>query len=206
MSGKRQRKRRSYSMDDDDSESSDSSSRQEERRRKRKKKRRRKEERKQKKRHSDDESDDSSSSSYRRRKKRRKKEKKKRKRSKEEHAPREPNSAPNDATSGLAQSTEVPALTTNIQQLMPNQAVEKLAESKAKSKSMVPMSREQYEKQQSQVREVFDAESGRWRLVKGTGEIIERICSRAQHVAINQRATQGDGDSFARSVFQAAKR
>lgn len=73
-----------------------------------------------------------------------------------------------------------------------------------KSQKMVPMSREQYEAQQSQIREVFDPESGRWRLVRGTGEIIERIVSRTDHAAINQRATQDDGSSFARSVYQAA--
>jgi hypothetical protein len=79
-------------------------------------------------------------------------------------------------------------------------------ESQAKSQRMVPMSREQYEAQQSQIREVYDPESGRYRLVRGTGEIIERIVSRADHAAINQQATQGDGSSFARSIYRAAKR
>jgi len=69
---------------------------------------------------------------------------------------------------------------------------------------MVPMTREQYEYQQSQVREVYDEESGRYRLVRGTGEIIERIVSRADHLHINQTATRGDGSSFAKSVFHQA--
>lgn len=65
---------------------------------------------------------------------------------------------------------------------------------------LAPMSREEYEKEQSVVREVFDEESGRWRLVRGSGEIIERIVSRGDHQRINQRATQGDGSSFSKHI------
>ena len=86
------------------------------------------------------------------------------------------------------------------------QLKEEVEARKAKARSMVPMSREQYEAQQSVIREVYDEESGRYRLVRGTGEIIERIVSRADHTAINQRATLGDGSSFARNVFRATKR
>jgi hypothetical protein len=68
---------------------------------------------------------------------------------------------------------------------------------------MVPMSREQYEAEQSIIREVYDEESGRYRLVRGSGEIIERIVSRSAHQQINQTATRGDGSSFSRSVYQA---
>jgi Nuclear RNA-splicing-associated protein len=75
---------------------------------------------------------------------------------------------------------------------------------KQRQRSMAPMSREEYERQQSQVRQVLDVETGRMRLVRGTGEIIETMVSRAQHAAINQQATRGDGSSFARNVFHAA--
>ena len=71
-------------------------------------------------------------------------------------------------------------------------------------RQMAPMSREEYERQQSQVRHVLDEETGRMRLVRGTGEIIETMVSRAQHAAINQQATRNDGSSFARHVFHAA--
>ena len=71
---------------------------------------------------------------------------------------------------------------------------------------MVPMSREQYEAEQSKIREVYDEETQRVRLVRGSGEIIERIVSRADHQGINQRATRGDGASFARYVLQKAQR
>lgn len=73
----------------------------------------------------------------------------------------------------------------------------------AQRSRMAPMSREQYEKQQSIIREVYDEESGRWRLVRGSGEIIERIVSRDDHQRINQRATQGDGSSFSRHIYNA---
>ena len=69
---------------------------------------------------------------------------------------------------------------------------------------MVPMTREEYEKKQSEIREVYDPLSGRTRLVRGDGEIIERIVSRNAHQQINQQATRGDGSSFARSIFQQA--
>lgn len=74
-------------------------------------------------------------------------------------------------------------------------------EKQTKRAMMAPMSKEQYEKQQSTVREVYDEESGRRRLVRGSGEIIERIVSRDDHQRINQRATQGDGSSFSRHIF-----
>ena len=49
-----------------------------------------------------------------------------------------------------------------------------------------PMTKEEYERQQSVVRRVFDPDTGRHRLVKGDGEIIEEIVSREQQKAINK--------------------
>lgn len=74
---------------------------------------------------------------------------------------------------------------------------------RSKRGMMVPMSKAEYEKQQSQVRQVYDPESGRYRMVRGTGEIIESIVSRADHQRINQQATRGDGASFSRSALAA---
>jgi Nuclear RNA-splicing-associated protein len=74
---------------------------------------------------------------------------------------------------------------------------------KKRSFAMAPMSREQYDAQQKQVREVYDEESGRYRLVRGNGEIIERIVSRSAHEQINRGATRGDGTSFAKNVLAA---
>jgi Nuclear RNA-splicing-associated protein len=67
-----------------------------------------------------------------------------------------------------------------------------------------PMTREQYEAERSVVRQVYDAETGRVRLVRGTGEIIEQIVSRDDHLRINRTATRGDGASYASQVLHAA--
>jgi hypothetical protein len=50
------------------------------------------------------------------------------------------------------------------------------------------------------VKRVFDADTQRWRLVKGTGEILEEIVSRERQAAINRAATAGDGAAFARTL------
>ena len=73
----------------------------------------------------------------------------------------------------------------------------------AKAKMMMPMSQEEHQARQSIVREVYDPETGRTRLVRGDGEIIERIVSRDEHAAINRQATRGDGASFIRGIHQA---
>lgn len=79
------------------------------------------------------------------------------------------------------------------------------AERRLKATKMVPMSKEQYEAEQSKIREVYDEQSGRYRLVRGSGEIIERIVSQKDHARINQTATRGDGSSFSRSIYQASR-
>lgn len=65
-----------------------------------------------------------------------------------------------------------------------------------KSKTMAPMTKEQWEKEQNTVKRVYDESTGRWRLVKGSGEVIEEIVSKERHKAINQQATKGDGEFF----------
>ncbi|KAK3083950.1 hypothetical protein FSP39_005916 [Pinctada imbricata] len=63
-------------------------------------------------------------------------------------------------------------------------------------RAMKPMTKEEWEKQQSIVRRVYDPETGRKRhvlLVKGDGEIIEEIVSKDRHRDINKQATRGDG-------------
>lgn len=61
---------------------------------------------------------------------------------------------------------------------------------------MKPMTKEEWEKQQSVVRRVYDPETGRNRLVKGDGEIIEEIVSKDRHKEINKQSTTGDGLFF----------
>ncbi len=65
---------------------------------------------------------------------------------------------------------------------------------------MVPMTKEEWEKQQNVIRKVYDPDTGRHRLVKGTGEILEEIVSYSRHRDINRQATMGDGTSFQASL------
>ena len=95
------------------------------------------------------------------------------------------------------------------QQLL--QTAEKLKEKKSKkrkteiecgpvvpelSRSLAPMTKEEWEKRQSVVRRVLDEDTGRMRLIKGDGEVIEECVSRSQQKEINRQATLGDGASF----------
>lgn len=54
--------------------------------------------------------------------------------------------------------------------------------------------------QRNTIREVYDPETGRFRLVRKSGEILERIVSRDHHVHINKLATLGDGISYGRAI------
>ncbi|XP_059058590.1 ADP-ribosylation factor-like protein 6-interacting protein 4 [Achroia grisella] len=65
-----------------------------------------------------------------------------------------------------------------------------------KSKAMAPMTKEEWEQRQSVVRRVLDEETGRHRLIKGDGEVLEEIVSRDRHRQINKQATQADGEFF----------
>lgn len=59
-----------------------------------------------------------------------------------------------------------------------------------------PETREQYEARQSEIRREIDPVTGRSRLIKGDGEVLEEIVSRDRHQMINKQATQGDGEYF----------
>jgi len=61
---------------------------------------------------------------------------------------------------------------------------------------MKPMTKAEYDQKQSVVRRVFDEDTGRTRLVKGDGEIIEEIVSSSRQKEINKAATQADAASF----------
>lgn len=49
-----------------------------------------------------------------------------------------------------------------------------------------PQTKEDYDKIQSNIRRVVDPETGRTRLIKGDGEILEEIVTRDRHKAINR--------------------
>ena len=70
---------------------------------------------------------------------------------------------------------------------------------------MAPMSHHAWEEQESVVREVFDPLSGRTRLIKGSGEVLERIVRREEQGAINAAATARDGAYFLAASLQKAQ-
>ncbi|KAK4881100.1 hypothetical protein RN001_004419 [Aquatica leii] len=72
------------------------------------------------------------------------------------------------------------------------------------AKDMAPMTKEQWDKQQSVTKKVYDESTGRHRLIKGDGEVIEEIVSKERHKAINKIATKGDGDFFQQNVSSAS--
>jgi len=63
-------------------------------------------------------------------------------------------------------------------------------------KANAPETPEEYQARQSQIRRVSDPETGRTRLIKGDGEILEEIVTRDRHKEINRQATKGDGEYF----------
>ncbi|XP_053605170.1 ADP-ribosylation factor-like protein 6-interacting protein 4 [Plodia interpunctella] len=70
-----------------------------------------------------------------------------------------------------------------------------------KSKAMAPMTKEEWEQKQSVVRRVLDEDTGRYRLIKGDGEVLEEIVSRDRHKQINKQATRADGEFFQASTI-----
>merc|ERR1712150_106022 len=69
-------------------------------------------------------------------------------------------------------------------------------------RSFAPMTKEMWEKQQSVIRKVYDEDTGRTRLIRGDGEVLEECVSKARHKEINRTATEGDGDSFQAALKQ----
>ncbi|XP_004072404.1 ADP-ribosylation factor-like protein 6-interacting protein 4 [Oryzias latipes] len=73
-------------------------------------------------------------------------------------------------------------------------------EQKARLSTKRPLTKEEYEARQSVIRRVVDPETGRTRLVRGEGEIIEEIVSKEKHKEINKQSTKGDGNAFQRKL------
>ncbi|KAK3606521.1 hypothetical protein CHS0354_041473 [Potamilus streckersoni] len=183
MTKKKNKHSRSSSSDSSSSVSSSSSS--PSRGRKKTKKRKHKHSRS-----SSSFSDSSSSSRERKKKKRKKKKKHKHKNKKKEKEQKKMSDASISSNIGQLKNTEI---------IGPHVSMATIAakgEKKSKSKAMRPMTKEEWEKQQSVVRRVYDQETGRNRLVKGDGEILEEIVNKEQHREINKQATRGDGLFF----------
>ncbi|KAM4808775.1 ADP-ribosylation factor-like protein 6-interacting protein 4 [Rhinophrynus dorsalis] len=69
-------------------------------------------------------------------------------------------------------------------------------EQKSRIQAMKPMTKEEWDARQSVIRKVMDPETGRMRLIKGDGEVLEEIVSKDRHKEINKQATQNDGLTF----------
>merc|ERR1712013_224655 len=76
----------------------------------------------------------------------------------------------------------------------------KVKKDKKERKKKAPMTKEEWEKKQSVVRREFDEDTGRVRLIKGDGEVLEECVSRERQQEINRAATRADGASFQRDV------
>jgi Nuclear RNA-splicing-associated protein len=75
-----------------------------------------------------------------------------------------------------------------------------------KDKRGAPETKEDFDKRQSIVRRVVDEETGRSRLVKGDGEIIEEIVSREKHIQINKQTTKNDASCFEKKSLSMVKK
>ncbi|CAO3645260.1 unnamed protein product [Mucor hiemalis] len=64
-----------------------------------------------------------------------------------------------------------------------------------------PMTKEDYEKKRSVIRTVYDADTGRMRRVRATGEIVDSIITREQHRQINKMSTLTDGLTYQSNLF-----
>lgn len=78
---------------------------------------------------------------------------------------------------------------------IPNNLVEQ-------SRRMAPETREEWEKRQNVIKRVYDEQTGRYRLVKGDGEVLEEIVSKDRHKEINKQATLGDNQYFQSKLNQ----
>ncbi|XP_048786658.1 putative pre-mRNA-splicing factor ATP-dependent RNA helicase DHX16 [Lagopus muta] len=60
-------------------------------------------------------------------------------------------------------------------------------EQKSRIQAMKPMTKEEWDVRQSVIRRVVDPETGRTRLIKGDGEVLEEIISKERHKEINKQ-------------------
>ncbi len=66
------------------------------------------------------------------------------------------------------------------------------------------MTYQEYMTEQNKVEFIYDSDTGRRRLVKGSGEILESIVSRDRQREINRQATIADGISFQKLIIEKA--
>lgn len=72
--------------------------------------------------------------------------------------------------------------------------------------TMRPMTMQEWQHQSSQLKHVIDPDTGRKRLIRGNGEIVEEIVSAKRHAEINRQATQHDGAVFQQTLNKMTNR
>jgi len=141
---------------------------------------------------SSDSSDEESNRKHKKRKKKKDKMKKKSKRSK--------NDGKKIETKSLDKTLQRSAVVVS-----PTEADVGPNISLSSSKIRAPMTKAEWEKQQSELRWVIDPETGRKRLIRGSGEVMEEIVSKERHRAINKEATAADGHYYQTQSLNMAK-
>jgi len=168
--------------------------------------------RKKKKKHYSSESSDSSSSSTssssssdssddetaRKHKKKRKKNKDKLKKKKSKKSKNDEKGKKVEKTSDKIAKQITDTTVSNEADVGPNISL-------SSSKIRAPMTKAEWEKQQSELRWIVDPETGRKRLIRGSGEIMEEIVSKERHRAINKDATAADGHYYQTQSLNMAK-
>ncbi|XP_067617490.1 ADP-ribosylation factor-like protein 6-interacting protein 4 [Eurosta solidaginis] len=74
------------------------------------------------------------------------------------------------------------------------------------TKSHTPVTPEEYHQRQNQMRRVVDSSTGRVRLIRGDGEVMEEIVTKEQHTKINNLATKTDGEIFQKNTVGIIKK
>uniref|UniRef100_A0A0K8VZE9 ADP-ribosylation factor-like protein 6-interacting protein 4 n=1 Tax=Bactrocera latifrons TaxID=174628 RepID=A0A0K8VZE9_BACLA len=74
------------------------------------------------------------------------------------------------------------------------------------TKSHTPVTPKEHQKRQSEMRRVVDPTTGRVRLIRGEGEVMEEIVSKERHAKINSLATETDGLIFQKHTIGTIKK
>ncbi|ESO01246.1 hypothetical protein HELRODRAFT_192268 [Helobdella robusta] len=72
--------------------------------------------------------------------------------------------------------------------------------SRIMKKMKTPMTKEEWDKEQKKLKRIYDPETGRNRLIRGSGEVMEEIVSKKRQKEINKNATTNDGQFYLKSA------
>lgn len=147
---------------------------------------------------SDDSSDTSSSSSshhhHKKKKEKKRKHKERRQADKYKKKHKKKKRKKHHSKKEKEAAGPLPSVTKDVAPVQNNQKLTPATSAVVPARQIrAPMTKAEWEKQQSIVRRVHDPSTGRDRLVKGDGEILEEIVTKDRHKQINKKATLSDG-------------